>query len=73
MTDAWAAAGFFNNGNVKELGKVIDEKWHGKYCNYYESGNIREEKNYLNGILSGRFLYYYNNGKIKEDTIKPIK
>ncbi|WP_338987250.1 hypothetical protein [Fusobacterium polymorphum] len=71
---------FYENGNLKEKGKVyqeyLDTKFEkiGNFECFYENGKLKERGNYrYPGKKDGLFEYYSQNGKlIKKKIIKMV-
>ena len=57
----------FDNGQTKEEGWTINDKYHGSYtAYYYETEEKRIEGNYISGKKDGEWKKYYPGGQIKE-------
>lgn len=54
---------FYDNGNLKVIGKMKDGIHEGKWMYYYEDGSLEGEADFTNG--EGDYTGYYQNGKIK--------
>jgi hypothetical protein len=57
---------YYPNGQLKFVGKVINELPEGICSTYYENGNIMQISEWHNGKMNGPRKYYYKNGILKE-------
>jgi len=57
---------FYENGKLKEKGKIIENKKNGKWKYYYKTGQLKIDSEYLDDIPNGKWVFYYENGEIKE-------
>ena len=70
----------FENGSVKILGNIQNEKKEGTWYSFNKEGIFHQEANYHNGKEHGEWIYFYSDGTIKKrefyqngDLIKYIK
>ena len=60
---------FYQNGQLKETGSLIDGKKVGLWTYYYENGAKRLEANYVEDKNDGKWTEWYENEKITEEGI----
>ncbi len=56
---------FFENGNLKESGKMLKDKRHGTWKKYSDSGQIINEAHYINGNKDGVWKVWDENGMLR--------
>jgi hypothetical protein len=63
---------YYNDGELKAIGKYINGNVEDSAFIYYENGKLREKGFFKNGYKNGWFFIYRENGKImkKEEFIK---
>jgi len=54
---------YYETGNIKAEGNIVDGKNHGLWIYYYEDGTKEGECEYING--NGEYIGYYTDGSIK--------
>jgi|GEM_PF-7052872 len=74
LTGDWI--GYYESGEIKEIGELLCNYKHGDWLQFYKSGQISKYERYdgLNFIdtdrnasfLNGTYLEYYDNGNIRE-------
>lgn len=60
---------FSKDGILLHEGKLINDKEHGIWKEYYPSGELEVEKTYVNGILHGPAKIYNKSGTLRKETI----
>ena len=55
---------YFDNGQVKMSGNLINGDLYGEFKRYYKTGEIKEKGKFLNGILIGKFQRFSTTGKL---------
>ncbi|WP_095072618.1 toxin-antitoxin system YwqK family antitoxin [Tenacibaculum jejuense] len=66
---------FYDNGQLKESGKIINNKKEGVWKEFYKEGEVKAILHYENGLRSGDFTVFHQNGvvakkgKLIKDTI----
>ena len=53
---------YFQNGNLKFIGKKINDKNEGEFKYFYKNGNIKQIDTWKNGIPFGKTTTFYDNG-----------
>ena len=61
--------GYYENGNLEEIGNYVDNKLEGKVLQYYEDGKLEETGTYKNGKIDGEYFHYDKVGKLVEKQI----
>lgn len=56
---------YHSNGQLKEVGALIDSLKYGYWITYNIDGGVDTECTYFNDSLRGSFILYYPNGNIK--------
>jgi len=56
---------YYDNGQLKVLGKFKDGVREGQWFSYHNNGQIENEMNYKNGKANGLWRGYYKTGEIK--------
>ena len=49
------------NGQLKSIGKYVNDKLEGEFKRYYESGQLRQIVNFVNGKEEGEWKSYHKN------------
>ncbi len=66
---------FYENGQLKETGEILNNKKEGLWKEFYEEGEVKATMYYEKGLRSGDFTVFYKNGvvakkgKLIKDTI----
>jgi antitoxin component YwqK of YwqJK toxin-antitoxin module len=55
---------YFDSGQIKTEGNLVEGKKHGEWVHYFESGQIKTINNFQNGIQEGKSFWYHPNGSI---------
>ncbi|APG65649.1 hypothetical protein LPB136_09860 [Tenacibaculum todarodis] len=55
---------YFDNGNLKEIGKYENDIATGEWKRYHENGQLSEIGKYENGIKKGEWKLYHENGQL---------
>jgi antitoxin component YwqK of YwqJK toxin-antitoxin module len=59
---------FYENGNLKAKGVLINGKEEGLWLKYYPDEKINAKEQYRDGLLWGKCIYFYPNGnKMQEE------
>jgi hypothetical protein len=71
---------FYDNGNVKFIAEMKEERFHGRYLEYWENGQVKVKGKYRDGEKIGKWRFYNEEGvferrerfgKKEEDTEVP--
>ena len=57
---------YYENGQLKEKGKITNNKKTGKWKYFYKTGELKIDAQYIDDIPDGEWVFYYKNGVIKE-------
>ena len=55
---------YYESGNVKIAGTLLDNKREGLWISYFENGTKQSQHNYKNGLLNGSLEVFLNSGKL---------
>lgn len=58
---------YFDDGQFKMGGKLLDGKRHGKWTAYFKNGKLQSEGEFDNGLRTGMAKIYYDNGNLMYD------
>ena len=56
---------YYENGNLKEIGKISNGKQTGLWKFYHQNGQLKKTGNFLNGKETGEWKKYYDNGQLE--------
>lgn len=57
---------YFENGNIKTKGKIVNSKKQGKWKYFYNNGKIKIDAEYLDNIPNAKWTFYFENNQIKK-------
>ena len=57
---------YYDNGNIKLIYSIQNDKYDGEYIKYFSDGNIEEKGMYKQGKLHGEVSIFYSHGRLKE-------
>ncbi len=60
---------YWDNGKLKEQGRVMNGKAEGRWTYYYESGEKQSETNFIDDVRHGYTVHYWPNGLKKDEGV----
>lgn len=58
---------YYYEGELKALGKFVNDSLDGPLNVFYKDGKLREKLNYNHGYFDGKQMAYFMNGKVKRE------
>ena len=60
---------YFENGEIKILGNIVNDKKEGLWYSFNINSNIQQTGNFNNGLEDGEWIFYNSDGSIKKKEI----